>query len=74
MNRLKVIITLMTLVVFVMPILAQEDGDPVSIGTYRKLHSDILNEDRILLVNLPEGYNETKNSYPVLYILYGGQV
>lgn len=62
----------MTLGVFVMPTMAQEDGDPVSIGEYRKLHSKILNEDRILLVNLPEGYNETKNSYPVLYILYGG--
>ena len=70
----KTIITLMTLVVFVMPTLAQEDGDCVSIGKYRKLHSKILNEDRILLVNLPEGYHETTNSYPVLYILYGGQV
>lgn len=57
-----------------MPALAQEDGDLVSIGEYRKLHSQILNEDRTLLVNLPEGYDETTNSYPVLYILYGGQV
>jgi len=69
----RIIITLMTLAVFIIPTSAQEDGDPVSIGKYRKLHSKILNEDRILLVNLPEGYNETTNSYPVLYILYGGQ-
>lgn len=55
-------------------ILAQEDGDPVSIGTYWKLHSQILNEDRTLLINLPQGYNETTIHYPVLYILYGGQV
>jgi uncharacterized protein len=68
----KIIITLMALVVFVMPALAQKDGDPVSIGEYRKLHSLILNEDRTLLVNLPQGYDETTNSYPVLYILYGG--
>jgi len=54
--------------------LAQEDGTPVSIGTYRKLHSQILNEDRTLLVNLPRGYNATTIHYPVLYILYGGQV
>ncbi len=33
-----------------------------------------MNEDRILLINLPNGYHETTNSYPVLYILYGGQV
>jgi len=69
----KSIITMMALAVFVIPALAQEDGDPVSIGTYRKLHSKILNEDRILLVNLPHGYDETTNSYPILYILYGGQ-
>ena len=62
----------MTLVIFIIPSLAQEDGDPVSIGKYRILHSQILNEDRTLLVNLPRGYDETTNSYPVLYILYGG--
>ena len=70
----KTMIILTALVVFVIPIIAQEDGDPVTIGTYRKLHSKILNEDRLLLVNLPRGYDETTNSYPVLYILYGGQV
>jgi predicted alpha/beta superfamily hydrolase len=53
---------------------AQEDGSPVSIGTYRTLHSQVLNEDRTLLVNLPRGYDETTIHYPVLYILYGGQV
>ena len=67
-------ITLMIWIFFVVPIFAQEDGDPVSIGTYRILYSKILNEDRTLLINLPEGYDETTNSYPVLYILYGGQV
>lgn len=54
--------------------LAQEDGSPVSIGTYRTLHSQILNEDRTLLVDLPRGYDETTIHYPVLFILYGGQV
>ena len=57
-----------------MPSLVQQDGDPISISTYRKLHSKILNKNCILLVNLPEGYHETINSYLVLYILYGGQV
>jgi predicted alpha/beta superfamily hydrolase len=56
------------------PSLAQEDGSPVSIGTYRTLHSQVLNENRTLLVNLPRGYDETTIHYPVLYVLYGGQV
>ena len=54
--------------------LAQEDGSPVSIGTYRMLHSQILDEDRTLLISLPRGYDETTVRYPVLYVLYGGQV
>jgi len=66
------IIFLVAFVFFKMPAPAQEDGDPVSIGKYRKLYSKILNEERILLANLPRGYDETENSYPVLYVLYGG--
>ncbi len=54
--------------------LAQEDGDPVSIGTFRTLHSEVLNEDRTLLVNLPRGYEGAAVHYPVIYVLYGGQV
>ncbi len=72
MNR--IIISWMALAVFIMPVLAQEDGDPVSIGSYRRLHSKVLDEDRLLLVNLPRGYDESINRFPVLYILYGGQV
>ena len=68
------IILLVSLIFFNIPVIAQENDDPVSIGTYKKLYSKILNEERTLLVNLPRGYNETTISYPVLYILYGGQV
>ena len=50
------------------------DGDPVSIGTFRILHSDILDEDRTLLVCLPKGYEEPGTSFPVLYVLYGDQI
>ena len=65
MNYLRnVIITLIVIVFFALPTLAQKDGDPVSIGMYRILHSEIINEDRTLLVNLPRGYDETTNSYP----------
>ena len=55
---------------------AQEarDGDPVAIGAYRQLHSDVLGEDRLLLVSLPEDYAESALSYPVLFVLYGDQV
>jgi len=56
------------------PVLAQEDDEDIVIGRYRKIHSQILDEDRTLLVNLPRGYEATAIDYPVIYILYGGQV
>ncbi len=56
------------------PALAQEDKEDIVIGHYRRIHSQILDEDRTLLVNLPRGYEATAIGYPVIYILYGGQV
>jgi hypothetical protein len=58
------------------PAFSQEahEGDPVAIGIYRQLHSDVLDEDRLLLVSLPREYEENSISYPVLFVLYGGQV
>jgi enterochelin esterase-like enzyme len=71
--RSAIIATFLPLLMASSP-LAQEDGSPVSIGTYRSLHSQALNEDRTLLVSLPRGYDESRVRYPVLYVLYGGQV
>jgi len=49
---------------------AQEDGDDIVIGKYRVLHSDIMDEDRLLFVHLPRDYEDTQLSYPVLCLLY----
>ncbi|MGD2154932.1 MAG: alpha/beta hydrolase-fold protein, partial [Gemmatimonadales bacterium] len=56
------------------PAAAQEDNDDIVIGHYRTIHSTILDEQRTLLVNLPRGYEASAIGYPVIYILYGGQV
>jgi len=50
---------------------AQQDGDDISIGKYRVIHSKILNEKRTLLVHLPRGYERSNQNYPVLYMLDG---
>ena len=50
------------------------DGEQVSIGTFRQLHSSVLDEDRLLLVCLPTDYEAGAMSYPVLFVLYGGQI
>lgn len=50
---------------------AQTDGEGIVIGSYHKIQSEILGEERTLLVHLPEGYNQSDAKYPVLYLLYG---
>lgn len=49
---------------------AQEDGDDIVIGKYRVLHSNIMDEDRLLFVHLPRDYEDTQLNYPVLCLLY----
>ena len=53
---------------------AQKSGEDISIGKYEIIHSEILNEDRTLLIHLPRGYEGAIQSYPVLYMLYGNHV
>ena len=50
---------------------AQQDGDDISIGKYKIIHSEILDEDRTLLIHLPQNYEKSGKTYPVLYMLYG---
>jgi len=56
------------------PATAQDDGAPVSIGTYRVIESEILGEIRRLLIHLPRGYEGSAISYPVLYHTYGDYI
>jgi tetratricopeptide (TPR) repeat protein len=53
---------------------SQQDGEDVVIGKYRVIHSTILNEDRTLLIHLPVEYEDGKQHYPVVYMLYGDHV
>jgi hypothetical protein len=55
-------------------VLAMEDGEPVAIGTIRKVQSTAMGDERTLLVSLPDDYQTGTASYPVLYLLYGDQV
>jgi predicted alpha/beta superfamily hydrolase len=50
---------------------AQNTGDPVVAGKYFKIFSKVLDEERTLLVSLPDGYENSAQSYPVLYVLDG---
>lgn len=45
--------------------------EPVTVttGYSLKFHSNILNEDRTVMIALPEGYEKSTKKYPVLYML-----
>lgn len=48
---------------------APQDGDPIVLGQSVTLTSDILDEEREILIRLPEGYADSEEHYPVLYVL-----
>ncbi|MBN2134999.1 MAG: hypothetical protein JW737_04665, partial [Acidobacteria bacterium] len=49
----------------------KETKQPVLFGESITIQSKILNEDRIVYIALPSGYEESNNHYPVLYRLDG---
>jgi predicted alpha/beta superfamily hydrolase len=53
------------------PAAAQEEHAQYVIGMSHELHSDVLGEDRQLIVHLPQGYEAGQQHYPVMYLLDG---
>ncbi len=46
-------------------------GNTIEIGESVKINSEILDEEREILVYLPENYKDSTTKYPVLYVLDG---
>lgn len=51
--------------------IAQEDNSQINIGINHTIKSSILNHDRTIQIYIPNGYSDSKQEYPVLYILDG---
>lgn len=51
----------------------EKDSNQISIATKHVISSNILNEDRAILISLPEGYEKTAANYPVLVLTDGVQ-
>lgn len=47
----------------------QEITNPIIIGSKIKLYSEILVEDRELLISLPENYNQQIQDYPIVFVM-----
>ncbi len=52
---------------------AQDSDSQITIGTKHIIKSFILNEERTIQIYTPDGYSESEQRYPVLYILDGQQ-
>lgn len=52
-------------------IIAQSSNRQIGLGEVRQFRSTILNENREIQIALPETYNRTTISYPVLFLLDG---
>jgi predicted alpha/beta superfamily hydrolase len=50
---------------------AQSGGDPVTIGEWRTIDSEILGEERRVIVSTPDGYEEGDGRYVAIYLLDG---
>ena len=55
------------------PRLPPEGGKPIVIGQSYVMHSAVLNADRRVNIYLPPDYGDPKRSFPVLYLLDGGE-
>lgn len=45
--------------------------EPIEIGASTSFHSEILGEDRSILISTPVGYEDSRDRHPVLYVLDG---
>lgn len=53
--------------------LADQDGEPIVIGSVHRINSTVYEDEQILTVRLPRGYAENPDkSYPVLFSVDGG--
>ena len=70
MLRLLLALAILTLAT---PAAALPSGQPIVIGTAYDLPSKVLNQTRRLNIYLPAGYAEGAKTYPVIYLLDGGE-
>jgi predicted alpha/beta superfamily hydrolase len=77
---MKTLITLCFILALATPFLSGQvptidqiktDSVRVTTGITFKLHSKALDEDRIVMIALPEGYEKATKKYPVFYLLDG---
>lgn len=71
-NKIMInLVVLMTLISFITPLALAGDNTKITIGETFTFQSNVLGEERIILLSLPKGYDQSQSKYPVLYLLDG---
>src|SRR5580692_10511674 len=70
---MKLLVCRLRLAAFVLSVLAVASAQDIAPPIPQKLavHSNILNEDRVVWVRTPQNYEKTKGPFPVLYLVDG---
>lgn len=71
MKIIKISLVVITFLGILLPHVNQAQDINIKIGHIDSLKSDILKENRKIIVHLPDSYNESSDKYPVLYRLDG---
>ncbi|MFC2096274.1 alpha/beta hydrolase [Bacteroidota bacterium] len=71
MKNIRISVVIITLLGVIIPKVNQAQDINVKIGHVDSLRSEILKENRKIIVHLPDSYNESNDKYPVLYRLDG---
>ena len=71
MNRVKTYVTIFILVCIQLKLPGQIPSEKIIIGEKITIPSKILNEDRQILIHLPQDYEYSDKKFPVLYVLDG---
>ncbi len=69
---MKIHLTLLILFVTILTTFAQTVTNEIYLGKTVTLKSEILGEERPIFISTPQGYENSDQSYPVLYLLDGG--
>jgi predicted alpha/beta superfamily hydrolase len=59
------------LAAFVVPVSVSAQNQAIAVGELAHIRSILLNEDRLLFISKPVGYDGSADRYPVLYLLDG---
>ena len=71
LKKLKITSVLLITLCFALSSYSGNNAEIIAGGERITIHSKVLNEDRVILISVPDNYDNTDMRFPVLYVLDG---